>query len=91
MADEETTEVTQVSKGAFDLPAFAVAAQRASILQGGTAAAPAMRADQFDPARGQPCPEALRVVSAVTWATSRIEIDPLPKVLNPPYLNAIRD
>ena len=30
MADEETTEVAQVSKGAFDLPAFAIAAQRAS-------------------------------------------------------------
>jgi hypothetical protein len=66
MADEETTEVTQVSKGAFDLPAFVIAPQRASILQGGAAATTAMRTDQFDPACRQPCPEVLRVVSAVT-------------------------
>ncbi len=38
MTDEETTEVAEVSKGAFDLPAFAIAAQRASILQGGATA-----------------------------------------------------
>jgi hypothetical protein len=66
MADEETTEVAQVSKGAFDLPAFAIATQRASILQGGAPPPAAMRTDQFDPACGQPGPETLRVVSAVT-------------------------
>ena len=66
MADEETTEVAEVSEGAFDLPAFAITAQRASILQGGAAAATAMRTDQLDPACGQPFPEALRIVSAVT-------------------------
>ena len=66
MADEETTEVAQVSKGAFDLPAFAIATQRASILQGGAAAATAMRTDQLDAACGQPGAETLRVVSAVT-------------------------
>lgn len=66
MADEETTEVAQVSKGAFDLPAFAIATQRAAILQGGAAAPTAMRTDQLDPACRQPLAEALRVVSAVT-------------------------
>jgi len=66
MADEETTEVAQVSKGAFDLPAFAIPTQRASILQSGAAAATAMRTDQLDAACGQPGAETLRVVSAVT-------------------------
>ena len=66
MADEETTEVAQVGEGAFDLPAFAIAAQGTSILQGGATAAPAMRTDQFDPACRQALAEALRVVGAVT-------------------------
>jgi len=71
MADEEASEVAQVSKGAFDLPAFAIAAQRASILQGRAAASTAMRTDQFDPACGQPLAEALRVVSAITEKPGR--------------------
>ncbi len=66
MANEETAKVAQVGKGAFNLPAFAIAPQRASILQGGTAAPTAMRADQFDPACRQSLAEALRVVSAIT-------------------------
>jgi hypothetical protein len=66
MADEETTEVTQVSKGAFDLPAFVIAPQRAAILQGGAAAPTAMGTDQLDPACGQPLAKTLRVVRAVT-------------------------
>jgi hypothetical protein len=66
MADEETTEVAQVSKGAFDLPAFAIATQGASILQGGAPPPAAMRTDQFDPACRQPLAEALRIVSAIT-------------------------
>ncbi len=49
MADEETPEVAQVSKGAFDFPAFVIAAQRASILQGGTTPPRAMGTDQSIP------------------------------------------
>ena len=71
MADEEPTEVAQVSKGAFDLPAFAIAAQRAAILQGGAATPTAVRTDQFDPACRQPGPEALRVVGAITDEAGR--------------------
>jgi hypothetical protein len=66
MADEKTAEVAQVSKGAFNLPASAIAAQGASILQGGAAAPTAMGTDQLDPACRQPRAEVLRVVSAVT-------------------------
>ena len=66
MADEKTTEVAQVREGAFDFPASAIAAERASILQGRATAATAVRTDQFDSASRQPGPEALRVVSAIT-------------------------
>lgn len=71
MADEKTTEVTQVGEGALDLPASAIAAHGASILQGGAAAPTAMGTDQFDPACRQPCPKALRVVGAITDKAGR--------------------
>ncbi|MDQ3315394.1 MAG: hypothetical protein M3505_12370 [Verrucomicrobiota bacterium] len=65
MADEKATEVAQVREGALDLPASAIAAHGASILQGGAAAPTAMWTDQLDPPCGQPDSEALRVVSAI--------------------------
>lgn len=64
MADEETSEVTQVGKGAFDFPASAITPQRAAILQSHAPTA-AVRADQFNPAVGEPSAEALRVISAI--------------------------
>ena len=63
--DEEATEVTQVGKGAFNFPSLAITPQRAAILQSNPAA-PAVWTNQFDPARGESCAEALRVISAVT-------------------------
>ncbi len=60
MADEEATEVAQVSEGAFDLPAFGIAAERASILRGRA------RTDQLDSACRQSLAKALRVVGTLT-------------------------
>jgi hypothetical protein len=71
MADEKATEVTQVREGALDLPASAIAAHGASILQGGAAAPTAMRTNQLDPPCGQPSPEALRVVGPITDEAGR--------------------
>jgi hypothetical protein len=70
VTDEQAPEVTQVSEGALDFPALTVAPQWASILQGHTSSTP-MRADQFDPAKCEPLPEALRVVSAVADEPAR--------------------
>jgi hypothetical protein len=71
VADEKTTKVAQVRKGALDLPASVIAAHGASVLQGGAAAPTAMRTDQLDSPCGQPDPEALRVISAVTDEAGR--------------------
>jgi len=72
MADEETAEVVQVGEGAFDLPAFAIAPQRASTLQGGAAPPTEMGTDQFDPTSRQPLAQALRVaLRAATVAVQR--------------------
>ena len=71
MANEETTEVAEVSKGALDLPAFAITAQGTAILRGEAAAPTAMGTDQLDAARRQSLAEALRVVSAVTDESGR--------------------
>ena len=65
IADEETTEVTQVSEGALNPPALAIAAEGASILELDFTA-PAMGTDQLDPACGEPCAEALRVIGPIT-------------------------
>lgn len=74
VADEETAEVAQMSKGALDLPAPAVATEGTPILQGYFASAP-MGADQFDAPRCQSLAEALRVISTVAdeprWAGAR--------------------
>jgi len=48
VADEETAKVAQVSEGALDFPALAIAPQRASVLKGNSTAAP-MRTDQLNP------------------------------------------
>ncbi len=64
VANEKTTEVAQMGKGAFHLPASAVAAQGASILELDFAAA-AMRTDQFHAPRREALAEPLRIVSAV--------------------------
>ncbi len=72
MANQEASVVPQVSEGALDFPASAIAPERASILQGRAATPTAMGTDQLDAAGGQTLPPPLRVVSAVTdqphWA-----------------------
>jgi hypothetical protein len=71
VADEETAKVAQVSEGALDFPAFAIAPQRASVLKDNSTAAP-MRTDQLNPTGRQALTEALGVVSPITneplWA-----------------------
>lgn len=67
--DEQAAEITQVGKGAFNFPAAAITPQRAAVLQSN----PATRAvwtNQFNPAIGEPCAKALRVISAVTDESS---------------------
>jgi hypothetical protein len=71
VADEETAKVAQMSEGALDFPALAIAPQRASVLKDNSTAAP-MRTDQLNPTGRQALTEALGVVSPVTneplWA-----------------------
>jgi hypothetical protein len=64
VADEESAEVAQVSKGSFHFPTLAVAAQRASILED-RASVGAMRADQLDAPRGKLPAKARAVVSSI--------------------------
>lgn len=64
VANEETTEVAQMGKGAFHLPASAIAAQWASILELDFATA-AMGADQFYAPCGEALAEPLGIVGAV--------------------------
>ena len=77
MADEEAAIVAQVSEGALDLPAFAVAAQRASVLQLNFAA-PAMWTDQLNTSGGELLAQPLRVVSPVTDEARRAVAWPAP-------------
>jgi len=71
VADEETAKVAQVSEGALDFPALAIAPQRASVLKDNSTAAP-MRTDQLNSTGRQALTEALGVVSPITneplWA-----------------------
>jgi hypothetical protein len=65
VADEETTKVAQVSKGALDFPALAVTPQRSPILKSNAPAA-SMRTDQFDSTSSQALAKMLRIISAIT-------------------------
>ena len=65
MADEETPEVAEVSKGAFDFPALGVAAHGAAIVQRRAAAAAPVRAEQDDATLEQTPAQRIAVVSAV--------------------------
>ncbi len=64
VANEEATEVAQVSESALHFPASAIAAQRAFVLELHFAPA-AMGADQLNSARGETLPEPLRIISAI--------------------------
>jgi hypothetical protein len=48
VTNDESTEVTQPGKGAFDFPAVAIAAQRAAVLGGRLLASLSVGADQLD-------------------------------------------
>ena len=57
--------MTQVSKGALDLPAFGVTAQGASIVARSAAPSPTMRTDQDDPALEQAPAQWITIISAI--------------------------
>jgi hypothetical protein len=63
--DGQATEVLQPGEGTFDFPAFAVAAQRAAVLELGCCAAFAVGADELDAALGEALAQGLAVVGAV--------------------------
>ena len=65
MTNKEAAEVSQMSKGALDFPTFGVTAQSAAIVAGASAASPAMRADQDDPALEQAPAQWVTIVSAI--------------------------
>ncbi len=66
IANSEATEVAQVSEGALDFPTLTISPQRASILQFDFASVLAMRANQFDAARGQSLAQGLRIITPIT-------------------------
>src|SRR6202167_2905952 len=65
IAHEQSAKVAQPGEGAFDLPARAVAAQSAPVVERGFAPSPAMRTDEQDAALEQPPAQGIAVVSAV--------------------------
>lgn len=71
MADEETAEVTQVSKGTFDFPASAIAAHAAAIVERGAATFPPMRAEQDDAPLEQTPAQWITIVSAISEDAQR--------------------
>src|SRR2546430_6821966 len=65
VTDDQASVVAQPGKGAFHLPAFSVASQPASIVEGGFGTSPAVRSDQKDVFFQQAFPQRIAVVSAV--------------------------
>src|ERR1035441_9354387 len=65
VADDQTAVVAQPGKGAFHLPAIAVAAQPAPIVEGRPGTTPAVWSYHQDVPVEQPPPERIAVVSAV--------------------------
>src|ERR1700675_3156373 len=72
VANHQMAEVAEPREGALDFPAPAVASQRSSVLGHRFAAIPAMRRDQFDPARRQPFPQRVTVVTAIRNQAQRL-------------------
>ena len=74
MSDEQASVVAQVSKGAFDFPAPAIAPQGPAILQDASPTSP-VRTDQLDATPGESLAQPLCIVSAVTdeplWTRAR--------------------
>ena len=65
VTDEQTPEVAEPGEGALDLPAFAVATQRAAILGGRSPASLPVRANQLDVSPRQPGAQRIAVVGAI--------------------------
>lgn len=65
ITNHQMAEVAEPREGALDFPALAVAPQRPSVLGHRFASIPAMRCDQFDPARLQSLSQRVAVVSTV--------------------------
>jgi hypothetical protein len=84
ITDDQMAEVSQPREGALDFLAPSVASQRSSVLGHRFAAIPAMRRDQFDPARGQPLPQRVAVVATIRNQTERFLPRP-PRVGSPAY------
>ena len=65
VANHQMAEVAEPREGTLDFPAPAVASQRSPVLGHWFAPIPAMRRDQFDPARCQPLAKRVTVVTAI--------------------------
>ena len=76
LADEEATEVAQMSESAFDLPALAVAAQGTAIVARGGTAAPPMRANQDNAPLEQTPAQRIAIVSAIRDDAQRATLRP---------------
>jgi hypothetical protein len=65
IANHQMPEVAEPCEGALDFPAPSVASQRSSVLGHRDASIPAMRRNQFDPARRQPFSLRVTVVTTI--------------------------
>ena len=71
VANEEATEISQPGQGAFDFPAFAVAAKFPAVIEGRFLAALSMGTDQNNPAPQQAPAQRVAVVALVSDDTQR--------------------
>jgi hypothetical protein len=75
VADHQSAEIVQPGKKPFDPPAFAIAAQRASIVEHGLGAAVAVRSQQDDALSEEFFPQRVAVVSFVANQAQRLFLD----------------
>ena len=76
VADDQATEISQPSKGAFDFPSFPVASQRSAILCRRFAPVAAVRTDQLDAAGLQLFSQRVAVVASVGDEALRFALGP---------------
>jgi hypothetical protein len=79
IASNQMAEIAEPSEGALDFPAPSIASQRSPVLGHRFASIPAMRRDQFDPARRQPLPQWVTVVTTIRDQAQRFLLR-LPRV-----------
>src|SRR5260221_9209411 len=72
VANHQMAEVTEPREGTLDFPAPTVASQRSPVLGHRFASIPAMRRDQFDPARCQPLAQRVTVVTTMSDQAQRL-------------------